>query len=138
MLKTYVQYISCYFYFYFIFSRSVRETSRFRNEPMLLCSHSPNDVPPEPQWNVSIAAVRGAVRLFKKRADVSRPSIYMNQVIKVFTFSYDRQLRHYLQCLFAVFHSTVYAFRRFNISAKFHRRQLSLSFASQSSHVTIR
>ena len=29
---------------------------------LLLCSHSPNDVPPEPQWNVSIAAVRGAVR----------------------------------------------------------------------------
>ena len=28
---------------------------------MLLCSHSPNDVPPEPQRNVSIAAVRGAV-----------------------------------------------------------------------------
>ena len=29
---------------------------------LLLCSHSPNDVPPEPQWNVSIAAVWGAVR----------------------------------------------------------------------------
>ena len=29
---------------------------------LLLCSHSPNDVPPEPQRNVSIAAVRGAVR----------------------------------------------------------------------------
>ena len=28
----------------------------------LLCSHSPNDVPPEIQRNVSIAAVRGAVR----------------------------------------------------------------------------
>ena len=28
----------------------------------LLCSHSPNDVPPEPQRNVFIAAVRGAVR----------------------------------------------------------------------------
>ena len=27
-----------------------------------MCSHSPNDVPPEPQRNVSIAAVRGAVR----------------------------------------------------------------------------
>ena len=27
-----------------------------------LCSNSPNDVPPEPQRNVSIAAVRGAVR----------------------------------------------------------------------------
>ena len=32
---------------------------------MLLCSHSPNDVPREPQRNVSIAAVRGAVRPFK-------------------------------------------------------------------------
>ena len=29
---------------------------------LLLCSHSPNDVPPEPQRNVSISAVRGAVR----------------------------------------------------------------------------
>ena len=29
---------------------------------LLLCSLSPNDVPPEPQRNVSIAAVRGAVR----------------------------------------------------------------------------
>ena len=29
---------------------------------MCVCSHSPNDVPPEPQRNVSIAAVRGAVR----------------------------------------------------------------------------
>ena len=32
---------------------------------LLLCSHSPNDVPPEPQGNVSIAAVRGAMRLSK-------------------------------------------------------------------------
>ena len=32
---------------------------------LLLCSHSPNDVPPEPQRNVSIAAVLGAVRPFK-------------------------------------------------------------------------
>ena len=30
---------------------------------LLLCSHSPNDVPPKPQQNISIAAVRGAVRL---------------------------------------------------------------------------
>ena len=29
---------------------------------LLLCSHSPNDVSPAPQRNVSIAAVRGAVR----------------------------------------------------------------------------
>ena len=29
---------------------------------LLLCSHSPNDVPPEPQRNVSIAAERGVVR----------------------------------------------------------------------------
>ena len=28
---------------------------------LLLCSHSPNEVTPEPQRNVSIAAVRGAV-----------------------------------------------------------------------------
>ena len=34
-------------------------------ELLLLCSHSPNDVTPEPQRNVSIAAVRGAVRLLK-------------------------------------------------------------------------
>ena len=35
----------------------------------LLCSHSPNDVPPEPQRNVSIAAVRGAVRPYVPLAD---------------------------------------------------------------------
>ena len=29
---------------------------------LFLCSHSPNDVPPEPQRNVSIATVRGAGR----------------------------------------------------------------------------
>ena len=29
---------------------------------LLLCSHSPSDIPPEHQRNVSIAAVRGAVR----------------------------------------------------------------------------
>ena len=28
---------------------------------LLLCSHSPNDVPAEPQRNISIAAIRGAV-----------------------------------------------------------------------------
>ena len=32
----------------------------------LLCSHSPNDVSPEPQRNESIAAVRGAVHPSKK------------------------------------------------------------------------
>ena len=30
-------------------------------ELLLLCSHSHNDVPPEPQRNISMAAVRGAV-----------------------------------------------------------------------------
>ena len=39
-----------------IISKSIHWFSR------LLCSHSPNDVPPEPQRNVSIAAERGAVR----------------------------------------------------------------------------
>ena len=33
---------------------------------LLLCFHFPNDVLPEPQRNVSIAAVRGAVRPSKK------------------------------------------------------------------------
>ena len=28
---------------------------------LLLCSHSPDDVPPESHWNVSIAAERDAV-----------------------------------------------------------------------------
>ena len=40
---------------------------------LLLCSHSPNDVSPEPQRNVSIAAVRGAVR----------PSNFLIQLTKV-------------------------------------------------------
>ena len=35
---------------------------------LLLCSHSPNDVPPpEPQRNVSVAAVRGVVRPSKTK-----------------------------------------------------------------------
>ena len=35
---------------------------------LLLCSHSPNNAPPEPQWNVSIAAIRGGpVRPSKSR-----------------------------------------------------------------------
>ena len=34
----------------------------YQPELLLLCSLSPNNVPPEPQRNVSIAAVRGAVR----------------------------------------------------------------------------
>ena len=37
---------------------------------MCVCSHSPNDVPPEPQRNVSIAAVRGAVRPSKLMEDL--------------------------------------------------------------------
>ena len=43
--------------------------------PIFLCSHSPNDVSPEPQRNVSIAAVRGTVPegLFKR--------IYMSSLI---------------------------------------------------------
>ena len=34
----------------------------FNVAQLLLCSHSPNDVAPVPQRNVSIAAERGAVR----------------------------------------------------------------------------
>ena len=34
----------------------------YQPELLLLCSHSPKDVPPEPQWNVSIASVWSAVR----------------------------------------------------------------------------
>ena len=37
---------------------------------LLWCSHSPNEVPPEPQWNVSIAMVWGAMHPLKK------PSLY--------------------------------------------------------------
>ena len=58
---------------------------------LLLCSHSPNDVPPEPQRNVSIAAVRGAVRPFiaKVRKSFYRPSYEFNSLIiclNCFTF----------------------------------------------------
>ena len=41
-------------------------TDNAENWMLLLCSHSPNDVPPVPQRNVSIAAVRGAVRSSKE------------------------------------------------------------------------
>ena len=40
-----------------------------------MCSHSPNDVPPEPQRNVSIAAVRGAVRPCKFQVSRSKPTV---------------------------------------------------------------
>ena len=33
----------------------------------LLCSHSPNDIPHEPQWNVSIAVVLGTVHPSKAK-----------------------------------------------------------------------
>ena len=48
---------------------------------MLLCSYSPNDVPTEPQQNVSIAAVRGAVRPSK---------IYLKKCVCVFVCSNSR------------------------------------------------
>ena len=47
---------------------------------LLLCSHSPNDVPPVPQLNVSIAAVRGAVRPSKTVND-QRNRIYITNLI---------------------------------------------------------
>ena len=46
----------------------------------MLCSHSPNDVPAEPQLNVSISAVRGAVRPSKKRSSMSLCSHSPNDV----------------------------------------------------------
>ena len=45
---------------------------------LLLCSHSPNDVPHEPQRNVSIAAVRGAVRPSNLRPVFETAAFYMN------------------------------------------------------------
>ena len=41
-------------------------SSRDKMTLICCCVHSPNDVPREPQRNVSIAAVRGAVRPSKK------------------------------------------------------------------------
>ena len=46
----------------------------------LLCSHTPNDVPPEPQWNVSIAAVRGALRPSMKALGRTGMKIYTNEL----------------------------------------------------------
>ena len=43
---------------------------------LLLCSHSPNDVPHEPQRNVSITAIRGAVRPSKFVCDLVRVSVF--------------------------------------------------------------
>ena len=48
--------------------------------PLLLCSHSPNDVPTEPQRNVSIAAVRGAERPSKYDAIKWNRNCYTNSV----------------------------------------------------------
>ena len=50
---------------------------------LLLCSHSPNDVSPEPQRNVSIAAVRGAVRPSSEYHVVCVYSNFCNDVPRV-------------------------------------------------------
>ena len=42
---------------------------------ILLCSHSPNDVTPEPQRNVSITAVRGAVRPSSSVFDIGQCTV---------------------------------------------------------------
>ena len=47
---------------------------------LLLCSHSPNDVPPVPQRNVSIAAERGAVRPSMKAQGRMGIEIYINEL----------------------------------------------------------
>ena len=46
---------------------------------LLLCSHSPNDVPPEPQRNLSIATVRSAVRPSKVCTSVWDPKSILLQ-----------------------------------------------------------
>ena len=52
-----------------IFNLSIIEIFFLRGvKRAMLCSHSPNDVPPVPQRNVSIAAERVAVRPSIKRA----------------------------------------------------------------------
>ena len=52
---------------------------------LLLCSHSPNDVPPEPQRNVSIAAVRGAMRP-SKCMNARDCKVYIGGVVDVAHF----------------------------------------------------
>ena len=61
---------------------SLKATKPYQN--LLLCSHSPYDVPPEPRLNVSIAAVRGAVRLFKP---------YQNVCIQILVTTFPEWLR---------------------------------------------
>ena len=51
-------------------------------DKLLLCSHSPYDVPPEPQRNVSIAAVRGAERPSKLRINKAFNALYRNLATK--------------------------------------------------------
>ena len=46
---------------------------------LLLCSHSPYKDPPEPQRSVSIAAVRGAMRLSNIVYWWSLPLLYVGQ-----------------------------------------------------------
>ena len=53
---------------------------------LLLCSHSPNDVPAVPQRNVSIAAERGAVR----------PSIGRNHFPPCYMYTCSRIIAHAL------------------------------------------
>ena len=54
---------------------------------LCVCSHSPNDVPPKPQRNVSIAAVRGAVR--PSRSDwVQRVQVYTETTVTLDGWKY--------------------------------------------------
>ena len=62
-------------------------------QQLLLCSHSPNDVFPEPQRNISIATVRGAMHpsklyqhcvvLCSHHSHSSKPSISVSSFIKL-------------------------------------------------------
>ena len=68
-------FIYSYLFIYLLGARESCPGCSLSGAPILLCFHSPNDVSPEPQRNVSIAAVRGTVPegLFKR--------IYMSSLI---------------------------------------------------------
>ena len=54
---------------------------RKKQQKLLLCSQSPNDVPPEPQRNVSIAMVRGAVCPSNKKKTEINNKKYIYQAV---------------------------------------------------------
>ena len=67
---------------------------------LLLCSHSLNDIPPEPQRTVSVAAVRGAVR-------PSNRKVYLPSMVYISCLHLPQTLGHHSVSLSSFSYSSV-------------------------------